>query len=475
MHENNTNYDVHLRQHSPSDLSILWTSPVLGVATVRHYLFSVLDTLYVCKTGHREGELLVNGIHTFDPASKTFELVKEMSNEELSTRFEEDYTSVSVGQSYLISSIIPSDNVDYCMPDFVEDETDYNIYALNVYLRLSKIRPDGTTAWDKLAFGETEGMWDEHACGLAVDSLGNVYAAAGERYECKKFSSEGQEEWLVYNSSYVFTDLAIAEDGNLLAGTKAMSEADPAVLLKLNQSNGSELWKNSTDFGNDSNDKIMRIQDDSSSNIYVCFWDNDPGEMILIKLDGAGQLISSITLDVVDEVDPSNNFKVNRDLETWPGFGLIAPMKVYNNSIYVGGWGSSESAECPQYRIYNCSDLAETKRVNIVNGSYEQIWSIDINSLGDVFVFTRDPFSVDDQYCNLFKFDSNGVELCRNESPRTWDNLAHMAVAEDGDVFTLLESEYGEVIRWHGSDLKQYSNWVGLSTQTYCGRMIVGK
>jgi hypothetical protein len=479
----NVNLHVYLKRFDPADGAELWSSQSLGGGVQVHHLFSVEGVLYVWRrtTNERTTDIgedgFLTGLYYLNTGDDSLVLVKEFLQADIEGIYVEEYEWVQSNHSPMIFR--PStheEGVQDCIPDFSAG-ADYHLYAIGTESAfINKIDKAGKTVWTRYSVFSDQWVWDE-AVGLDVDSNGNVFASSSIEGEVVKLDADGDEVWALNDeqgAGYLgYSFLKVIAGNDIVLGTEHFAVSAPATVIKRANSNGAEIWRNGTDFGSDVGDFVGNIQEDDSGNIYVCHYLADSGTVHLTKLDSDGDLVSTVQIDVVDAVNPENDFSVYEHMEASDTRAI--PMLIYNNSIYIGGWGKSDaSTECPQYRVYNAS-LAETARVSLSDAGTEQVHDIAVDSSGNVFVHTRYPHDDGIQKCNIFKFNSSGAEQARNNSFYDgWNVGFTLCVAPDGDVYSHASVGGAIVIRWHGSDLEQYPNWAAKAAQSYPMRLICG-
>lgn len=166
----------------------------------------------------------------------------------------------------------------------------YSSDGLNTDLTTIKYDANGNAQWIAVYNGPAN--LSEHAAGLAIDAIGNIYvvgasslADASLDYLTIKYNSAGVRQWVAhYNGAVNSVDVAVAvaadKFGNVyVTGTsRNLATAQDIVTLKYRADDGKPLWIASRNGAGNSSDRPAALVVDKSGNIYVAGSSFEPGK-----------------------------------------------------------------------------------------------------------------------------------------------------------------------------------------------------
>jgi len=293
---------------------------------------------------------------------------------------------------------------------------------------------------------------------IEIDMSGNVYVL-GKEHGLKKINPLGIDLWTFGNQEddYNYLATALFSNGDIAVFGKDTGD-NSSVFFRVGFSDGGEIASSTINIGNAT---IYTARIDSAGNIYVLYKDNTSGTVKIVKLDSDALIIASVTLDNPAPTDIGDKFVVNTS---------SIPSALYldegSSRVYVGGKGHDNvnEVDCPQFRAYSTLDLSEQQRISVLNAPTDaDVYDIVKDQNGNYFVCTQWPH-FDDDFSNIYKFDSDGVELARNEHYQ-YSIPTKNIVLLDGAIYSAGSSWPGLIFKWDSDTLKQKANWLAGSIQ----------
>ena len=450
----NTGVHVYVKKYNASDRTLAWTSLSMGTGSNYNYLFSSRDSLYIFNV-YETSSPPNQGLHLVNIATGEVTLVKALNSGE--------WVGSQIRLSLAPSGGYASAKHIDCSVD--HGEADYHFYALSYWGKVSKIANNSQFAWQRDSF---PGASFEQGMDIEIDISGNVYAL-GKNYGLKKINAIGEDVW-IYGSSedpYQYLATALFLNGDIAVFGRDTGD-NSSVFFRVSASNGAEVDTNVINIGN-ANIYTARI--DSIGDIYILYKDNTANAVKLGKLSSDASLISSVTLDDPSPVDPADKFVVHT---------YEIPSALYldegSNRIYVGGSGydNVNAVGCPQFRAYSTLNLSEQQRISVLNAPTNvDVYDMVKDQNGNYFVCTEWPY-FDDDFSNIYKFDSDGVELARNEHYQWNMSAKNIVLGLDGAIYSVDGDNTGLMFKWDTGTLKQAANWLAGSRQDYPSKLKIG-
>ncbi len=281
-----------------------------------------------------------------------------------------------------------------------------------------------------------------------------------------KYNPDGSEIWDRKfigpgNSDDVGEDLCIDRNNNyIIAGY--INNSYQSLIIKYS-SDGNLLWSRTFPYSH-----YLGVATDNNNNIYVSgftdsasiIWENNPN-FLLVKYGPNGNLVWTRTYE-----GPGNNL----DIALYIGLDN-------NNNIYLGGYsynGSDYTTTDIALLKYNTNgNLQWLRRYDGPGHSLDEIYSMNVNSNGDVCIAGNVKNVYPGSDLSLLKYNSNGDLLfvnLYNGPGNKYDGARDIKVDPAGNIYicglvTVSQTDYD----WDYITLKYNSSGTILWNKTYNG------